>query len=101
MASPATHLSAFLFLFPVGLRRLLFSSSLYLKKPSLYRSKTWYFSEPRWKNIDFYALIIALPIASFSEIFIFLTFSGIPIFFFPAITGSFSLLGIDYSRHFR
>ncbi|KAL5542340.1 hypothetical protein UlMin_010050 [Ulmus minor] len=82
MASLATHLSAFLFLFPTGLRRLLCSSSLYLKNPSLYRSKTWYFSEPRWKNLDLYALIIALPLSSFSEFFLFLTFSGPPTYSF-------------------
>ncbi|GLT69421.1 hypothetical protein SLA2020_415740 [Shorea laevis] len=91
MASLATHLSAFLFLFPVGLRRLLFSSSLYLQNPSLYRSKTWYFSEPRWKNLDFYALVIALPIASFSEIFIFLTFSGHPTYRFSFFQQSLTL----------
>ncbi|KAF4350485.1 uncharacterized protein LOC133030852 [Cannabis sativa] len=76
MASLATHLSAFLFLIPTGLRRLLCSSSLYLKTPSIYKSKTWFFSEPRWKNLDFYILIIALPLSSFSETFIFLTFSS-------------------------
>ncbi|KAL6971242.1 hypothetical protein U1Q18_030923 [Sarracenia purpurea var. burkii] len=78
MASLATHFSSFLFFFPLGIRRLLCSSSLYLKNPSLYRSKTWYFSEPRWKNFDFYALLIALPIASFSDMFLFLAFSGHP-----------------------
>ncbi|XP_048333807.1 uncharacterized protein LOC125423486 [Ziziphus jujuba] len=82
MASLATHLSAFVFLFPTGLHRLLRSSSLYLENPSIYRSKTWYFSEPRWKNLDLYALIVALPIASFSEIFIFLNFTGNPTYRF-------------------
>ncbi|KAG2721989.1 hypothetical protein I3760_02G108100 [Carya illinoinensis] len=91
MASLATHFSAFLLLFPVGLRRLHSSSSLYLKNPSVYRSKTWYFSEPRWKNLDFYSLIIALPIASFSEIFIFLTFSGHPTYRFSFFQQSVTL----------
>ena len=91
MASLATHFSAFLFLIPVGLRRLLFSSSLYLKNPSLYRSKPWYFSEPKWKNLDFYTLILALPIASFSEFFIFLTFSGHPTYRFSFFHQSLTL----------
>ncbi|KAL3726881.1 hypothetical protein ACJRO7_031734 [Eucalyptus globulus] len=82
MASLATHFSAFLFLFPVGLRRLLCSYSLYLKSPSSYRSKPWYFADPRWKNLDLYALLLALPIASFSELFLFLTFSGHPTYRF-------------------
>ncbi|KAK9288774.1 hypothetical protein L1049_017238 [Liquidambar formosana] len=82
MASLATHFSAFLFLFPLGLRRLLCSFSLYLKNPSVYKSKTWYFSEPRYKNFDLYTLLIALPIASFSNIFLFLTFSGHPTYRF-------------------
>ncbi|XP_068328141.1 uncharacterized protein [Pyrus communis] len=82
MASLATHFSAFALLFPIGLRRLICSSALYLKNPSLYRSKAWYFSEPKWKNFDLYSLTIALPIASFSEIFIFLAFSGHPTYRF-------------------
>lgn len=82
MASVATHFSGFLFLFPVGLRRLLFSSSLYLKNPSSFRSKLWYFSDPVWKNLDFYFLLVALPIASFSEFVLFLSFSGHPTYRF-------------------
>uniref|UniRef100_A0A5B7BLD0 Uncharacterized protein n=1 Tax=Davidia involucrata TaxID=16924 RepID=A0A5B7BLD0_DAVIN len=88
MASLATHFSTFLFLCPLGVRRLLCSFSLYLKNPSLYRSKTWYFSEPRWKNFDFYTLLIALPIASFSDIFFFLTFSGHPTYRFAFLQQS-------------
>ncbi|KAF3968691.1 hypothetical protein CMV_007451 [Castanea mollissima] len=91
MASLATHFSAFLLLIPLGIRRLLFSSSLYLKNPSVYRSKPWYFSEPRWKNFDFYTLIIALPIASFSEFFFFLTFSGHPTYRFAFFHQAFTL----------
>ncbi|KAK7820639.1 hypothetical protein CFP56_038645, partial [Quercus suber] len=82
---------SFLFLIPLGIRRLLFSSSLYLKNPSVYRSKPWYFSEPRWKNFDFYTLIIALPIASFSEFFFFLTFSGHPTYRFAFFHQAFTL----------
>ncbi|KAJ4969346.1 hypothetical protein NE237_016047 [Protea cynaroides] len=76
MGSLVTHFVAFLFFFSIGIRRLLCSFSLYLKNPCVYRSKTWYLSEARWKNIDLYGLLIALPIASFSEIFFFLAFSG-------------------------
>lgn len=82
MASLATHFSAFLFLFPLGIRRLLCFFSLYLKNPSVYKSKTWYFSEPRIKNLDLYILLLALPIASFSDLFLFLTFSGHPTYRF-------------------
>ncbi|KAF7837431.1 APC membrane recruitment protein like [Senna tora] len=82
MASVATHFSGFIILFPIGLRRLLFSSSLYLKNPSHFRSKLWYFSDPLWKNLDFYFLLIALPIASFSEFVLFLSFSGHPTYRF-------------------
>lgn len=78
MGSLATHFSTFLLLSPLGLRRLLCSFSLYLKNPPLYRSKPWYFSEPRWKNIDFYTLLIALPIASFSDLLFFLALPGHP-----------------------
>ncbi|KAK6138759.1 hypothetical protein DH2020_027496 [Rehmannia glutinosa] len=39
MASLATHFTASLFLCPLGIRRLLCSVSLFLKNPSLYRSK--------------------------------------------------------------
>ncbi|XP_062108933.1 uncharacterized protein LOC133819650 [Humulus lupulus] len=88
MASLATHLSAFIFLLPTGLRRLVCSSSLYLKSPALFKSKTWFFSEPRWKNLDFYILIIALPLSSFSETFIFLTFSGHPTYRFAFLQQS-------------
>lgn len=82
MGSLAIHFSTFLFLTPLGIRRLLCSFSLYLKNPSIYRSKPWYFSEPKWKNIDFYTLLIALPIASFSDLFFFLAFSGHPTYRF-------------------
>ncbi|XP_059630119.1 uncharacterized protein LOC132273106 [Cornus florida] len=82
MASLATHFTTFLFLCPLGIRRLLCTSSLYLNNPSLYRSRTWYFSDPKWKNFDFFTLLIALPIASFADFFFFLTFSGHPIYRF-------------------
>lgn len=74
--SLATHFSAFLFLFTLGIRCLICCISNYLKNPSLYRSRTWYFSEPKWKNLDLYSLLIILPIASFSHVFLFLAFSG-------------------------
>ncbi|KAI9078758.1 hypothetical protein K1719_039216 [Acacia pycnantha] len=92
MASMATHFSGFLFLFPFGLRRLLFSSSLYLKDPSNFRSKLWYFSHPSWKNIDLYFLLVALPIASFSEFVIFLSFSGHQTYRFAFFLQSIALL---------
>ncbi|XP_028780945.1 uncharacterized protein LOC114737206 [Neltuma alba] len=92
MASVATHFSGFLFLFPVGIRRLLFSSSVYLKSPSNFRSKLWYFSHPAWKNIDLYFLLVALPIASFSEFVIFLSFSGHPTYRFAFSLQSIALL---------
>ncbi|EOY06158.1 Family of Uncharacterized protein function, putative [Theobroma cacao] len=82
MASLATHLSACLFFVPIGIRRLLCSSSLYLKNPSLFKSKPWYFSNPKWKNLDLYILSIALPIASFCQIFFFLSISGHPTYRF-------------------
>ncbi|XP_044498264.1 uncharacterized protein LOC123220243 [Mangifera indica] len=91
MASLAANFTAFLFLFPAGLNRLLFSSSLYLKNPSVFRSKPWYFSDQRYKNFDLYFLIISLPIASFSELFFFLTFSGHPTFRFSFFMQSASL----------
>ncbi|KAJ6769151.1 PROTEIN putative-RELATED [Salix koriyanagi] len=75
MASLVTHFCASLFLLPIGLRRLFCSSSLYLKNPSLFRSKTWYLSDPKWINLDLYALTVALPIASFSLIFLFFSIS--------------------------
>ncbi|PQP98625.1 uncharacterized protein Pyn_14173 [Prunus yedoensis var. nudiflora] len=49
MASLATHFSAFVLLFPIGLRRLLCSSSLYLKNPSLYRSKSAFSGHPTYR----------------------------------------------------
>ncbi|KAF5752412.1 hypothetical protein HS088_TW01G00321 [Tripterygium wilfordii] len=88
MASLATHFSASLLLLPVGLRRLLYSSSLYLKNPSLFHSKPYYFSQPRYTNLDLYTLLLSLPIAFFSLLFLFLTLS--PSLSFPSYR--FSLL---------
>ncbi|KAL1535691.1 hypothetical protein AAHA92_28445 [Salvia divinorum] len=76
--SLATHLTASLFLCPLGLRRLLLSFSLYLNNPSLFRSRTWYLSQSKWKNLDIYSLLILLPIASFSHVVFFLAFSETP-----------------------
>ncbi|KAK9672946.1 hypothetical protein RND81_12G136400 [Saponaria officinalis] len=78
MSSIATHFSTFLIIFTIGFRRLYCSSSLYLKDPSFYRSKPWFFIDPKWKNLDFYTLLIFLPIISFSDFFMFLSFSGYP-----------------------
>ncbi|GFQ08633.1 hypothetical protein PHJA_003007300 [Phtheirospermum japonicum] len=88
MASLATHFTASLFLCPLGVRRLLCSVSLFLKNPSLYRSRMWYFSEPKWKNFDLIALLVSLPIASLSHIFIFLAFSETPIYRFSFLQQS-------------
>ncbi|KAK7279197.1 hypothetical protein RJT34_24243 [Clitoria ternatea] len=92
MASLATHFSAFVLFFPIGIRRLLSSSSMYLHNPSQFRSKLWYFSDPKWKNLDLYALLVALPIASFSELFLFFSFSGHPTYRFSFFQQSLTLL---------
>ncbi|XP_027120873.1 uncharacterized protein [Coffea arabica] len=84
----ATHFLAFLFLFPVGIRRLIFSLSLYLQNPSQFTSKAWYFSGPKWKNGDMYALLLALPIASFSHIYLFFAISGHPNYRFSFLAQS-------------
>ncbi|KAH1190188.1 hypothetical protein HKD37_20G056455 [Glycine soja] len=55
----------------------LFSSSfLYLHNPSHFHSKLWYFSDPKWKTLDLYALLIAHPIFSFAKFSLFFSFSG-------------------------
>ncbi|KAL8481072.1 hypothetical protein ACS0TY_027561 [Phlomoides rotata] len=92
MASLATHFTASLFLCPLGFRRLLCSFSLYLRDPSLYRSRTWYFSEPKWKNLDIYTLVIFLPIASLFNVFIFLATSGNPAYRFSFLQQSFVII---------
>ncbi|KAM3326859.1 hypothetical protein P3S67_001985 [Capsicum chacoense] len=74
--SLAIHFSVFLIFFTLGIRRLLCCICNHLKNPSLYRSKTWFFSDPKWKNLDLYSFLIILPIASFSHVFLFLAFSG-------------------------
>lgn len=88
MASLATHFTASLFLCPLGFRRLLCSFSLYLTDPSLYRSRSWYFSQPNWKNFDFYTLLIFLPISSLSNIVIFLAISDNPAYRFSFLQQS-------------
>ncbi|KAK7344582.1 hypothetical protein VNO77_14354 [Canavalia gladiata] len=82
MASFATHFSGSVLLFPIALRRLLSSTSLFLQNPSNFRSKLWYFSNPNLKNLDLYALLIVLPIASFSHLFLFFSLSSHPAFTF-------------------
>ncbi|KAL3507573.1 hypothetical protein ACH5RR_032955 [Cinchona calisaya] len=84
----ATHFLSFLFLFPIAIRRLVCSVSLYLESPAQFSSKTWYFSEPKWKNWDFYTLLVALPIASFSHIYLFLAISGLPTYRFSFLAQS-------------
>ncbi|PHT85544.1 hypothetical protein T459_07650 [Capsicum annuum] len=74
--SLATHFTAFLILSTLGIRRLVCCICNYLKNPSLYRSKSWFFSDPKWKNLDLYSLLIILPISCFSHVFLFLAFSG-------------------------
>ncbi|KAL0414256.1 UNVERIFIED_CONTAM: hypothetical protein Sradi_1627300 [Sesamum radiatum] len=88
MASLAAHFTASLFLCPLGVRRLFCSVSLYLRNPSLYRSRIWYLSEPKWKNFDLYTLLLVLPIASLSHIFIFLAFSESPTYRFSFLQQS-------------
>lgn len=88
MASLGTHFTSFLFLFPLGIHRLVSSFSIYLNNPSLYRSRTWYFSNPTWKNVDFFVFLLALPIASFSHFFLFLAFSGHPTYKFSFLQQS-------------
>ncbi|KAK9082850.1 hypothetical protein Scep_029321 [Stephania cephalantha] len=89
MGSLALNFSAFLFLFPIGIRRLLCSFSIYLNNPSLYRSKPWYLSNPRCRSIDLFALLAALPIASFSLFFIFFfTSPNHPVYKFTSLQQS-------------
>ncbi|KAL0380517.1 UNVERIFIED_CONTAM: hypothetical protein Sangu_0116000 [Sesamum angustifolium] len=82
MASLAAHFTASLFLCPLGVRRLFCSVSLYLRNPSLYRSRIWYLSEHKWKNFDLYTLLLVLPIGSLFHILIFLAFSDSPAYRF-------------------
>ncbi|CAN0854048.1 hypothetical protein LINGRAHAP2_LOCUS5807, partial [Linum grandiflorum] len=46
------------------------------------RSKVWYFSDSKWKNLDFFILTVALPIASFSQLFLFFSFPAHPTYRF-------------------
>ncbi|RDY02579.1 hypothetical protein CR513_13954, partial [Mucuna pruriens] len=54
----------FLFFF-IGLRHLFPSSSLYIYNLSHFCSKFCFFFDPKWKNLDLYALLVAVPIWSF------------------------------------
>ncbi|WCJ24095.1 hypothetical protein M5689_006081 [Euphorbia peplus] len=87
-ATMAAHLTATIFLLPVGIRRLFSSSSLFLNNTSNFRSKTWYLSDPKWKNLDLYILTIALPIASLSHIFLFFSLSSHPSYRFTFLIQS-------------
>uniref|UniRef100_A0A7N0TKK4 Uncharacterized protein n=1 Tax=Kalanchoe fedtschenkoi TaxID=63787 RepID=A0A7N0TKK4_KALFE len=80
-SSLASHLCAFIFFFPVGVRRLHSFFSFYLNNSpsSSFRSKVWYSSSSTStiiRNLDLYILLIALPIASFSDLYLF--FSILP-----------------------
>ncbi|KAG9137513.1 hypothetical protein Leryth_016805 [Lithospermum erythrorhizon] len=88
MASLSTNLTAFLIIAPIGIRRMVCSISLYLKNPSQYKSRIWYFSESKWRNFDFFTLLVLLPFASFSQLFFFLAFSGHPTFKFSFLNQS-------------
>ncbi|XP_014514584.1 uncharacterized protein LOC106772594 [Vigna radiata var. radiata] len=92
MASLTTHLSGFIIFFPIGIRRLVSSTSLYLHNPSHFRSKLWYFSDPKWKTLDLYAVLIALPVFSFTEFFLFFSFSGHPVYKFSFFQQSLAVL---------
>ncbi|GKD23995.1 APC membrane recruitment protein like protein [Tanacetum coccineum] len=94
MGSLGTHFTSFMFLFPLGIRRLVSSFSIYIdNSPSYYRYKTWFFSNsPIFKNLDFFAYIVALPIASFSNFFLFLAFSGHPVYKFSFLQQSLVVL---------
>lgn len=92
MASLAIHLSGFVLFFPIGFRRLLCSSSLYLHDPPHFRSKLWYFSDTKLKTFDLYALLIALPIFAVTEFFLFFSFSGHPTYKFSFFDQSLTIL---------
>lgn len=92
MESLVTHISSFLIIFPIGVTRLVSSLSLYLKNPSHYRSKSWYFFEPKWKSFDFYLLLIALPISSIFIFSFFLVVSGHPTYRFAFFQQSLVIL---------
>ncbi|KAL9225163.1 hypothetical protein vseg_001115 [Gypsophila vaccaria] len=78
MSSILAQIPQILILFSLGFRRLHSSSSLYLKNPSFYTSKPWFFVEPKSKNLDFYALLLVLPVISLSYFSMFLSYSEYP-----------------------
>ncbi|KAL1806402.1 hypothetical protein DCAR_0832203 [Daucus carota subsp. sativus] len=92
MESLVIHFSSFLVIFPIGITRLISCLSLYLKNPSHYRSKSWYFSESRWKSFDFYILLIGLPISSVFIFSLFLVISGHPSYKFAFLQQSLVIL---------
>ncbi|XP_020079950.1 uncharacterized protein LOC109703655 [Ananas comosus] len=74
MSSLAGHVSAFLILFPVGIRRLWLSLSFQARSSPSFRPRPWYFSpEHPLRGADLYALLLLLPIAAFCDYFIFLS----------------------------
>ncbi|CAM8972371.1 unnamed protein product [Rhodiola kirilowii] len=75
-SSLASHLCAFLFFFPIGVRRLVTFFSLYLKNSHhhQFRNKPWYlFHSSSTPCFDLYILLITIPIASFSDLYLFLS----------------------------
>lgn len=100
MTSLASHISAFLFLFPVGLCRISSTTTLLLQYPatSSYKARPWYFSthtNPHLRllcNADFYALLLFLPVAAFSYILLFLTLDHLPFILCAAVSSLFFLL---------
>ncbi|KAL9672261.1 hypothetical protein QQ045_028511 [Rhodiola kirilowii] len=75
-SSLASHLCAFLFFFLIGVRRLVAFFSLYLKNSHhhQFRSKPWYlFHSSSTPCFDLYILLITIPVASFSDLYLFLS----------------------------
>lgn len=79
VSSLTSHFCTFLFIFPIGLRRLFSFFNLYLKNtPTHFLAKPWYYSSSSstyilFTNIDLYILLIGLPIASFFDLYLFLS----------------------------
>ncbi|XP_008796348.2 uncharacterized protein LOC103711836 [Phoenix dactylifera] len=72
MGSLAGHNWAFVFLFPIGIRRLWSSLSLHARSPPpSFRSRPWYLSpDHNLRNADLYALLLALPVAAIANLLV-------------------------------
>ncbi|KAG1361491.1 hypothetical protein COCNU_09G009540 [Cocos nucifera] len=70
MGSVAGHSWAFVFLFPIGIRRLWSSLSHHVRSPPpSFRSRPWYLSpDHNLLNTDLYALLLALPVAAIADL---------------------------------